>query len=137
MPRQLPVLLQVMLLASLAIRMVVGAPCCWSGQTEPQVEQSGTMQHAMHAGHDMAAMGDMAAMPDMQQQPASGHEGHDEGDNRAGPCCSACGPVLASAEVVILAKAAAPHTPREFAERELPPRDLLRLYEATGPPLRV
>jgi hypothetical protein len=103
------------------------------GAIESQAGQAEALQHDMHAGHDMAGMAEMADI----DQPASGHQGHDEGDNRAGPCCSACGPVLASAEVVIPAKAAALHTPREYAERELPPRDLLRLYEATGPPLRV
>lgn len=127
MPRQLPLFLQVMLLASLAVRLAVGAPCCWSGQVEPQGDHA-AMAH--HGAQDMHAAANM-------DQPASDHEGHGDGDNRAGPCCSACGPVLASTEVLVLAKTRSPETPLAFAMRDLPRRDILRLYEATGPPLRV
>lgn len=118
MSRRFPHVLQVLLLASLAVRLAVGAPCCWE-PASPDAEISSSGHHAM------------AAM----EQPDAGHHGGDDGDNRAGPCCSACGPALADGAAPVIAAAAPPGTPALFALEELPRRDLLRLYEATGPPL--
>lgn len=121
MPRQLPIFLQVMLLASFAIRLAVGAPCCWSGEIEQQAADHGQAHSEMVHG----------------DQETTGHGGHDDGDNTAGPCCSACGPILASADAPVLAQAVAAAVPQLPKLHELPQRDLLRLYEATGPPLNV
>ncbi|MDF1835122.1 MAG: hypothetical protein P1U62_09615 [Alteraurantiacibacter sp. bin_em_oilr2.035] len=124
MPRQPSLILQVLMLASLAIRLAVGAPCCWDGDFGQAEEHAANIHHAMDAA-DMAPMA------------PSGHEGHDDSDNTASPCCSACGPVLGNGAPKLVSQALAPPLPRLATLRDLPQRDLLRNYEATGPPSRV
>ena len=68
---------------------------------------------------------------------SSGHTDHEDSDNTPKPCCSACGPMLAGGENPLQIVATILVVPSVFTLRELPRRDLLRLYEATGPPLRV
>ena len=126
MHRQLPLVLQVMLLVSLAVRLAVGAPCCLSmdervSATEPAAMEHGSGMHHMSMGEEEAP---------------SGHDGH-EGDNTANPCCSACGPTLAQ-QPPSLARVAAP--PAVFAsapEHPAPSLEAIRAYLATGPPSRV
>lgn len=117
-------MLTMALLVAIALRVVVGAPCCWTEQagTSPPVEHH--EHHSAHADHTGHAESD------------NPHEGHGE-DAIAKPCCSACGPTLPP-EPTLLAARVAPLTLHEpEAIRALATRPPFPAYEATGPPLLI
>ncbi|WP_390585239.1 hypothetical protein [Erythrobacter sp. MTPC3] len=119
--RRRPVFLTLMLLA-IAVRSVVGAPCCL----------------------DMARAAPLAAetsMPDHAHHSASAAEGgsHDNhsGNNAANPCCSACGPTLPPETPSIGGIIAPREMPQPAPIRALATRPPYPAYEATGPPILI
>ena len=126
MPQRGQAFLNLLLLMSIGLRVVFGAPCCWTGAgAEPAALEApahSSMAHAMHGDDDQAE--------------PSGHEDHGE-DNRAKPCCSACGPVLPGEP--ILFQAATKHLAVFTAQRlrDLTPEQPARPYLARAPPSLV
>lgn len=127
MPRQIPILLQVLLLVSLAIRLAVGAPCCLSmGEAETPQSVSVGMHHS-------GAMSEMA-MADTEEP--AGHDNHD-GDNTANPCCSACGPILPQQPVCLQSRTLVVNDYSAEPEHPVPSLEAVRAYLARGPPSAV
>ncbi|MEO0698846.1 MAG: hypothetical protein AAFY81_03910 [Pseudomonadota bacterium] len=119
------------LLVAIALRMIVGAPCCM----DPVSAASHSLDVAAqsdHAHHDDRA--DRPVSP--SDTPASGHEGHG-GDNTANPCCSACGPTLPVDPVQFAARSAPRSAPEATPVRALATRPPFPAYAARGPPSAV
>lgn len=127
MRRQLPIFLQILLLASLAVRLAVGAPCCLSMNEGAKAAESAPALHHEGAMHDMDMAGSDAP---------SGHDDH-EGDNTANPCCSACGPTLAAQSFAVPGRLAVAHVFIAVPEHPVPSLEAIRAYQARGPPSRV
>lgn len=125
MARRMPFFLQFCLLLAILVRTAIGAPCCL-GDMAGEADTAQTTPHAMHAMADHGG-----------DETSSGHGDHADGDNLSNPCCSACGPTLGSDPVNLAASAKLPASFVAFDANVLPPRDLLREYDATGPPVRV
>ena len=133
----------VLLIASLMLRVVVGAPCC--------LDFGGSAQSAHPAGHRATVV--EIAMTDGHHAPATSHHqdhdpdgerGDDRGNNGGGdgpdgdnPCCAACGPVLGPQAVTLPKSPArfAAFSPAELAA--LASRPQPRPYSARAPPVRV
>lgn len=128
MSKRLPPLFHVLLLASIAMRIMFGAPCC--------LPDAGA--HDMVAGTEMAVQSQHHDMADMDEagSPDEGHDMHGE-DGRSNPCCSACGPTLAAGSPAFLEAAMTYQSYAIAVLHRLSPRDLIRQYEATGPPTSV
>jgi len=133
MSQRLPPLFHALLLASIAMRIVFGAPCCLPGSMQQDKHHTG----AEMAEHSAPMHRDMAAGMQQGEASGSGHDSHGEDAGRSNPCCSACGPVLAGAPPKVLAAAKVFETYAISVLQRMPARDLIRQYEATGPPIRI
>ncbi|MEM6909095.1 MAG: hypothetical protein AAF494_10485 [Pseudomonadota bacterium] len=115
-----PVLLTMLLLA-IALRSILGAPCCVDPAMALSAEHLHRADHAHHATHGSGT-----------------HEKHGDGhgdDPSANPCCSACGPTLPP-DLPLIALVAPPQTmPEPATARALATRPPFPAYDATGPPL--
>ncbi|MGB3469565.1 MAG: hypothetical protein WBA51_01930 [Erythrobacter sp.] len=116
-----PFLLSLML-AAIALRSVLGAPCCM----EPLSAAEPTLgEHSAHSGH--GAVGSHSG----------DHGDHSGDDPSANPCCSACGPTLPPDQPVLTARTAPMTLPEPAPVRTLATRPPFPAYEATGPPVLI
>ena len=129
-------LLLLLLLLSLGVRTIVGAPCCMdmpgAHNDHHAVE---TTHHADHSSHDHAA-GEAHTQRVALDEGHSSHSKHD-GDNTANPCCSACGPTLPPELAYLTPPGLARSLPEPTPVRALATRPPYPAYEATGPPALV
>lgn len=123
------------LLAAIALRMIVGAPCCMDPLSAASNSLAAAAQHDHHA-HQGHHAGDAVNQSDTPAPSHGGHEGHG-GDNTANPCCSACGPTLPADPVQLAARSAPRNVPEATTVRELATRPPFPAYDARGPPSRV
>lgn len=135
-PRTHPVLLPVVLLA-LALRVVLGAPCCnaMAGASE---ERSAPVIALSYCGAERGSDArPVSLVLEHAEHPSDGEHGnHDDGD-RSGICCSACEPALAEADLIAAARAELrPDYTAQFL-RDVVRRAPTPAYQATGPPSRV
>lgn len=125
-PASRPFLMFALLLA-IGLRTVLGAPCCMDGSGHASASgQVAAAEHIAHAGH---------GSEDANRSNAD-HSGHGDGPS-ANPCCSACGPTLASDPVQFAVLAAPRILPEPAPVRSLATRPPFPAYDATGPPLRI
>ena len=132
-------LVPVLLIASLMLRVVVGAPCC--------LDIGGSAESAHPASHRATAV--EMAMTDGHHTPAASHHQENDQDGERGtdgggdgldgdnPCCAACGPVLGPQAVTLSKSPArfAAFSPAELAA--LASRPQPRPYSARAPPVRA
>ncbi len=128
-----PILLTLLLL-SIGLRTVFGAPCCMAWEAaahaaETPMEIESQDHHDDHAHHDHHAhSGD-------EPNPGDSSHSHDAHASASNPCCSACGPTLPP-ETVLLADRAQVKAPTSAipirAQQTRPP---FPAYDARGPPL--
>ncbi|MEL6238732.1 MAG: hypothetical protein AAFQ90_09090 [Pseudomonadota bacterium] len=112
-------ILQILLLVSIGLRMVFGAPCCMEFPSAAHHAQDG--HHAHH--------GAQVAIPE--------HHEDNAGDPSANSCCSACGSSLPADPFHIAARTAPKQLPEPAPVRELETRPPFPAYDATGPPSKV
>ncbi|MCK0128768.1 hypothetical protein [Erythrobacter sp. F6033] len=118
-----PFLLTLMLMA-IAVRTVLGAPCCLDmAQAAPVEAHAAGESHNHHTDAP-------------ENAPQDAHSGHSD-SNTAKPCCSACGPTLPPEPAQFTAATAPREVPQPAPIRALATRPPYPAYEATGPPLLI
>jgi len=133
-----PFVMMVLLMA-IAMRAIIGAPCC---MTVLGMDGGHHGAHAHHAPTHHASSNhtahDHGAMLAEDGEAAASTEGEETaGDPSANPCCSACSPPLPADPVQLIARSAPRELPEPMPVRALATRPPFPAYEATGPPALI
>jgi uncharacterized protein involved in copper resistance len=139
MYRQNRPFLLTLLLLSIGLRTVFGAPCCmaWeaaahAAETPMEIESH---DHHGHHDHDGHAHHDHHAHHGDEHGSSDGTHSHEAHASASNPCCSACGPTLPPDTILLADRAQIKAPTNAIPIRALQTRPPFPAYDARGPPL--